>query len=708
MRTILILTVAGFCLFCGWLVVEAGLFDGLARRCGPCTLLAKTIAGEASDANDVNDAPVEETPKLKADESISFGADDAEAMTVILGAGDPNTEDPETGYKFQLELSSKGAAIHKATFTNGNGNGFDDRDPTNPQPLVVISPVKTSAGEEILAMANTSFVLADYGEKGLGLPLDRLQWKSGGVENAQDGSQTARFEAIIKVKGTNNPVVKLTKSFEVRLGSYMVDCDIAVENLSAKEEKVYFTLNGAMGLERDGLRSDTRNVVGGFLSTDGSVVPSRRDMSPSFFGRLLGKEVGLRDASDEYERALLSRDKTQIEEAATKTRIGYSLPGKHSSAHFLWAAVCNKYFTAILRPVPEEDKGYCEWVRSATCWYRNPDKDKANNSGDESIGTRLETVSEELAPGGMKGYRFQLYLGPKDRGLFYENALYRELGFRNTITFMPCCCCLDDIIPPLAFAILWIMKWMHGFWPHNYGIVIIILVFLVRLVLHPITKKSQVSMSKMQKLGPKVEEIKKKYANNKTEMNKQMMALYKGQGASPIMGFLPMMLQMPIWIALWSAVYASIDLRGARFLPFWITDLSMPDALVSFQTITVPLLGWKVQSLNLLPLLMGVAFYLQQKLMPSQAGASANPQAAQQQKMMMIMMPLLFPLMLYNGPSGVNLYIMASTFAGVIEQYVIRNHIRQKDKAESEGLVATTSKTGGKVKKKKPKPFFKT
>ncbi len=252
------------------------------------------------------------------------------------------------------------------------------------------------------------------------------------------------------------------------------------------------------------------------------------------------------------------------------------------------------------------------------------------------------------------------------------------------------------------------MKWMHGFWPHNYGIVIIVLVFLVRIILHPITKKSQVSMSKMQKLGPKAEEIKKKYANNKAEMNKQMMALYREQGASPIMGFLPMFVQMPIWIALWSAVYASIDLRGARFLPFWITDLSMPDAVVSYQTITIPLLHSKIQSLNLLPLMMGVAFYLQQKLMPSQTNASTSPQVAQQQKMMMIMMPLLFPLMLYNGPSGVNLYIMASTFGGVIEQYVIRKHIREKEQAESQGLVATTKKTGGKVKKKKPKPFFKT
>jgi YidC/Oxa1 family membrane protein insertase len=247
---------------------------------------------------------------------------------------------------------------------------------------------------------------------------------------------------------------------------------------------------------------------------------------------------------------------------------------------------------------------------------------------------------------------------------------------------------------------------MYVFIP-NYGVVIIILVFLMRLIMHPITKKSQVSMSKMSNLAPKAEEIKKKYANNKAEMNKQMMALYREQGASPIMGFLPMMVQMPIWIALWSAVYASIDLRGAAFLPFWITDLSVPDALVRFSTLTVPLLGWKIHSLNLLPLLMGVAFYLQQQLMPTQANASTNPQMAQQQKMMKIMMPLLFPLMLYTAPSGVNLYIMSSTFAGVIEQHVIRKHIREKEEAESKGLVAATSKTGGKVKKKKPKPFFR-
>ncbi|MHC4363282.1 MAG: membrane protein insertase YidC, partial [Planctomycetota bacterium] len=306
--------------------------------------------------------------------------------------------------------------------------------------------------------------------------------------------------------------------------------------------------------------------------------------------------------------------------------------------------------------------------------------------------------------GSMKTYDFQVYLGPKDKSLFDKDKQYRELGFVHAIDFLGCCC-PASIIRPLAFGILALMKWMYGF-IGNYGLVIIILVFMIRIVIHPLTKKSQISMSKMSKLAPRMEEIKKKYANNKAELNKQMMALYKEQGASPVMGMLPMMVQMPVWIALWSAVYASIELRGAPFLPFWITDLSVPDALVRFSTVTIPLLGWKVNSLNLLPILMGIAFYLQQKLMPSQA-AAANPQAAQQQKMMMIMMPLMFPLLLYNAPSGVSLYIMASTFAGVIEQYVIRKHVREKEEAESKGLVAATSKTGGKVKKKKPKPFYR-
>jgi YidC/Oxa1 family membrane protein insertase len=655
----LILVVAGFCLFCGWLVVESGLFDHSSQTGCGIILLQNVAVNEETEIPNVTESNSEQ---LEAVDSIKFGADNTPARTITLGS-----VDPRSGYKYQLELSSKGAAIRKALFSE-----FNDRDYKNPQPLVIISPIQEKDGGEVLAMANTNFVFV---QQQLQLPLNRLDWKSFDAETADDGSQTARFEAVIKREDTGEPVMKLTKIYKISRDSYLLDCDVTVENLAITEQKVRLNMAGPGGLDREGFRTDLRKIVAAFRDSQGQI------------------------SSVKFDKKKLSRAKSLNERQLTQ-------PG----GNFLWIAAVNKYFAAILVPRPDDGKDYCDWITSKTGRFYNPDGDVKADTGDEMLGLDLTVATSTLAATGQadssKTYNFQLYIGPKDKSLFDKNEMYRKLGFLQTIDFMGCCC-PAKIISPLAFGILALMKWMHGFWPHNYGIVIIILVFLMRLAMHPITKKSQVSMSKMGTLAPKAEEIKKKYANNKAEMNKQMMALYREQGASPIMGFLPMMVQMPIWIALWSAVYASIDLRGAAFLPFWITDLSIPDALVRFSTLTVPLLGWKIESLNLLPLLMGVAFYLQQQLMPSQANASTNPQMAQQQKMMKIMMPLLFPLMLYTAPSGVNLYIMASTFAGVIEQHVIRKHIQEKEEAESKGLVATTSKTGGKVKKKKPKPFYK-
>ncbi len=664
----LALVVIGFVVLCGWMVVESGLFKCLGTNSGPCILLQNTPANQNSPTAN---APPEDPPKLAVDNSVIYGADGGPAETVILGAEDPKTENANTGYKYQLELSSKGAAIKKAIFSNGpdmrgKATGFNNRDHKNPQPLEFLTPVG-----DVLSMANTSFQNDALIQQKLAIPLQKLDWQSFGVEKTED-SQTARFEAIIKIQGTNEQVLKITKTYKIILGSYLMECNIDVENLIGSAQKVRFNLSGPCGLGREAIRTEMRKVVGGFRDSKNQVISVRLD------------------------KKKLINGEDQLTEPGT---------------NFLWAAATNKYFAAIVVPLPDEEKKYCDWITNKTGRFYNPDGDPKANSGDETIGLDFKIATTTLAPTGQanssKKYNFQLYLGPKDKSLFDKNERYRDLGFFQTIDFRMCCC-PAGIIKPLAFGILALMKWMYSF-IGNYGIVIIILVFLMRLAMHPITKKSQVSMSKMSKLAPMAEEIKKKYANNKAEMNKQMMALYREQGASPIMGFLPMMVQMPIWIALWSAVYTGIELRGAPFLPFWITDLSMPDALWRFPTtIVIPLLRWKIESLNLLPIMMGVAFYLQQKLMPSQASASSNPQVAQQQKMMMIMMPLMFPLMLYKAPSGVNMYIMSSTFAGVVEQYVIRKHIREKEEAESKGLVAVTKKTGGKVKKKKPKPFFRT
>ncbi len=663
-KKVSIFVVGSFVVLCGLFVVQSGFFNS-ANNVDKSLILLQVTEDTNSPAIPAQMPAVEKPqPQLTAAQFKNYNADDAQPAAVIIGAQDPQTENPISGYKLSLELSSRGAGLEKAVFTNGDNKGFTNLDPDAPKPLQFISPV--SDGREILSMTNGKFVFVD---DQLQLALDQLQWKSLPVEKTPQGGQKAVFEALITQGSPDSQVIKITKSFQINPDSYDVKVNVTVENLSAQQQKVRFNMTGPVGIEAEDHRQDMRKALACFKNSKGEFTTAR-------------KEIRGLNGKPREERKLI-----------------------HDADKFIWVSLTNKYFAAILVPQPDTDKEYCDWIADKLGNYYNPNGIK--NDGDETLGIEIEIASNILEPvslpGSTKSYNFSLYLGPKDKTFFDKNEQYDKLGFVHSIDFKACCL-PSAMIRPLVFGILLMMKWMYIVIP-NYGVVIIILVFFIRLLMHPITKKSQISMQKFSKIGPKVEELKKKYANNKVELNKHTMALYKEQGASPIMGFLPMLVQMPIWIALYSAVYASIDLRGAAFLPFWITDLSAPDALIRFSTITIPIIGYKLTALNLLPLLMGVAFYLQQKMMPT--NVAANPQAAQQQKMMMLMMPIMFPLMLYSAPSGLNLYIMASTFAGVVEQHVIRKHIQRQEQLESLGLVSVTSKTGGKVKKKKPKPFFK-
>jgi YidC/Oxa1 family membrane protein insertase len=602
--------------------------------CSPCVILA-----------------ADETPTLQPAPQPGFSAVGGNPKTITLGSLDPNT-----GFKFLLDLTSRGAGIDKATLSE-----FDDRGHKNPQPLAILSPTVNLDGTPAFSMANRTLTLDNQ----LQFRLDKLDWITSDVET-DNNAQIARFEAIIKDKTTGQPAIKLTRTYLVSPGIYHIDCNLTIENVSPAEHKFQFELTGPAGIKKDDPRTDPRKTIAAFRDTRGEVISTILDISK------------LKKAATPENRQLIQHN-----------------------AGFLWAAITCKYFAAIVIPTPDANTNFCNWITDKSGWCANPD-------GEETVGINLKTTAVTLAPAGIKTFNFKLFLGPKDKTLFDKVPMYKNLSFVQTMDFMACCCPLA-IIHPLAFGILWTMKWLYSFIP-NYGIVIIILVLLVRLILHPLTRLSQVSMSKYAKFNalPEVQEIRKQYGKNMMEMNRRIGEVQKKYGVShsaAVMGMLPTLVQMPIWIALYGAVYASIDLRGAQFLPFWITDLSAPDALFRFKAVVLPLFG-TLDSFNLLPILMGVAFYLQQKLMPAQA--AADPQAAQQQKIMMFMMPVMFPMMLYTSPSGLNLYIMASVFGGVIEQYLIKKHIAKQEQLHAENLVPVTSKTGGKVKKQKPKPFFKT
>ncbi len=649
-KAVLIAFLVLFVGFCSVLVMDSGLFGDcpyhdhkriipLASET-PVATLIKAVTGQ-SDTYDFS----------------KLTARNAPSRTVMLGS-----IDPDSGYEFALELSSKGAGIQSAIMS-----GFDDRDPENPLPLVVLSPLEEGTPKKILSLANGSFELTDKKQR---IWLDKvLNWQV--VE--QYNKDTVVFETTV-LDAKLKEAVKLTKTFSVEAGSYDVDCRVKIENLSGEKLKTKFQLNGPCGMGREGARGDMRNIISAYMTDEGVIKSEKLDNNKMRKATRNNNAEGLKITDDD------------------------------ASTHFLWAATTNKYFAAILRATPDKDGLWRNDCVPGSARYYDPALAAKKPSGKQSSTFSLYVTPVALDAGATKTYDFTLYLGPKDKTVFEDNDSYLENGYFHTITFLGCCC-PQAIINPMAFGIMATMKWMYGFIP-NYGIVIIIFVVLVRLVLHPVTKKSQVSMMRMQKLAPKIEEIKKKHGNNKTEMNKQVMQLYKDQGVSPVSSMLPMMIQMPIWISLYSAIYANTALRGAAFLPFWITDLSAPDALIRFSEITIPLLGIPIDSFNLMPVLLAVAMFMQQKLMSS-GNAAASEQAAQQQKMMLIMMPIMMLLFLYKAPSGLNMYIMASTFAGVAEQIVIRKHIREKETEESVGLVSVTSKTGGKVKKKKPKPFFK-
>jgi len=283
-----------------------------------------------------------------------------------------------------------------------------------------------------------------------------------------------------------------------------------------------------------------------------------------------------------------------------------------------------------------------------------------------------------------KQFDMEVYFGPKSRGVLntpYYASLPRHYDETLVISGGYCGICTWSW---LVNVLVWMLAAFH-FVIRDWGLAIIGLVLVVRAILHPITKKSQVHMVKMQKMGPEMERLKKKYADDKDALAKAQMQFYKEQGFTPVLGCLPMFLQMPIWIALWNALQSTFELRHAPFLYgfTWIKDLSKPDYLVHFQNPVPLMFGWHLAGINVLPILMAVVMYFQTKMQPKPT--TMTPEQAQQQKMMTWMSTLLFPLMLYTGPSGLNLYIMTSTAFGIIEGKVIRKHIKEREELEKLG-----------------------
>jgi len=307
-----------------------------------------------------------------------------------------------------------------------------------------------------------------------------------------------------------------------------------------------------------------------------------------------------------------------------------------------------------------------------------------------------------------------VYAGPLKRSILDTDQPYVSLSMRGMVLYQMSSMCAICTFQWLADFLAMVLTTLDQYVVFDWGLAIILLVLIVRTLLHPITKKSQINMQRfgkvMQKLKPEIDKLKSKYPNDPKKVQSEQMALMQKHGVNPfqMLGCLPMFLQMPIWVALYALLYFMFDIRQepAFFGVFqmfgewpFLADLSASDLFFGAFSEPKQFLLWNMTGINLLPILMGVIFFIQQKYMSPQTGAAMTPEQQSQQKIMRIMMVVLFPVMLYSAPSGLTLYILTSSTVGILESRHIRKHVDQMDLSPKEKPVDT----GGKRRKPKDK-----
>ena len=580
-------------------------------------------------------------------------------------------------YDVQLSFTSRGAAVEwiRLTTRNEEGNYVYNSAPGVNEPYQLIKPVQDTETYDSFATAEIQIrEMGDHTWR-----LADLPW----IVSAQTDESIAFTTTLQQVEGDER-LVRLTKTYTLVPEKPLVDLSLTAENLSTRPLTIKLTQDAAVGIPREGPSTDMRAVMAAKMA-DGVVQAAKVETRNN-----------LRTAAGQPKPVTLFTATAESE--------------------FAWTALMDRFFGVFVRPLrqPESPERVVQVEATAVA----PQMEE--NPGD--MLARMITAPLTLVPQQQAVYKFEIYAGPKapdrlaevnpafaDKTQVYYSLAEAAAGRGCACTFQP----LPQIMVGLLHAIYYLVP--------NYGIAIIILVLIIRTLLHPLTVYQQKSMYRFQekqaRLQPKLEAIKAKYPNDRARQQQEIMKVYNEEGVNPagmLVNMLPMLIQLPILVALWTGLNTDIALRHAPFDGYWIKDLAAPDALIKFSPpISIPILAqlpWlgrmfqDIPALNLLPILMGVAMWLQQKYMPK-PGMQAKVEAAKQrppaerrpgqmtpedqlrqQRIMMYAMTFVFPLMLYYMPSGLNLYWMATNVFGVFESLVVRKQIEEeKQRAQREG-----------------------
>ncbi len=499
-----------------------------------------------------------------------------------------------------------------------------------------------------------------------------------------------RFEALI-VDEKDAPVLRLTRVYTLAQGSYEIAVEQRAENLTDRAIVLVWRQYGPIDLPADvtGYGLDVRRVRFGHL------LASARDPSRQIV---------------EADGNLTSRATVISNVKAGKDELWPDAANHKSAGELVWMAQTSRYFAFAVHPLLDE--------AAARANLQDPQAHPlakglnlvgqahallSGTPGDERVLVQLTSGPIGVGPGERVDLSFGAYAGPLGRSELSEKSspVFGALGVSQLLVYNLGGMCAFCTFQPLARGLLAYLALLHDWVVRDWAVAIMILVVCVRAVLHPVTRKSQISMAlfsrKMQALAPKQQKIRERYKDDPKRMQQEMVRLMREEKVSyaGMLGCLPMFLQTPVWIALYAMLYFSFELRhqAAFYGVFqavsggawsFMGDLSAADHFVDFgrTLFTLPLFG-HVTGLNVLPMLLGVVFFMQQKYLTPPPSATLTPEQIQQQKMMKVMTVVMFPVLMYNAPCGLTVYFITNSTLGILESRWIRAHVDQLTKGQS-------------------------
>ncbi len=413
-----------------------------------------------------------------------------------------------------------------------------------------------------------------------------------------------------KFKGPNGNEIELVKDQEPGL-------------LSTFPELEFRQIGRPDGMMFAATRADGARVIKEFLPGGDTTVPrvkitienpGKKPLDSGAWTLSLGPGLGT-IPTEEKDNAKITR--TLALEPAERGLNGkvdvFKNPGPVST-DYRWMGVDNRYFLAAVLP-------------------QSGDFDKA--AALEGHQLVLTVKAKEIAAGASASWDVPFYIGAKGHTWLSRY----KLGLERSIDF--------GFFAQLGRVVLRVLYWLHNA-TGNWGWSIIILTVLIQVIMFPLTFKSLKSMSAMRRLQPEIAKLQQRYSKDPTKLNTEMMALYKKHGANPLGGCLPMLVQLPIFYALYNALRNAWELHGSAWI-FWIHDLSAKDPYY------------------VLPLVMGALMYFQNKLNP----AATDPT----QQQMMTFMPIIFTVMFMNFPSGLVLYWLTNSLVSTLQQLALRKQL---------------------------------